>query len=124
MTHQALRFLIFSASLRKDSLNTRLAKIASAAIEKNGGTVDYATMADFDCQSFNQDLETNGIVPDGATEFRKRILDNDAFIISSPEYNGSMPGCLKNVVEFAVFRCEVLRRVENWDCPFLIDTQQ
>src|SRR5688572_3596002 len=100
MNPRPLRFLIFSASLRKDSLNTRLAKLASAAIEKNGGIADYAQMSDFDCPSFNQDLEINGFVPEGAAEFRKRILENDAFIISSPEYNGSMPGCLKNVVDW------------------------
>jgi chromate reductase len=94
------RFLIFSVSLRKDSLNTRLANIAAAAIEKNGGKADYATMNEFDCPSFNQDLETNNVHPPGAEEFRKRLLANDAFIIASPEYNGSMPGLIKNTIDW------------------------
>lgn len=94
------RFLIFSASLRNDSLNTRLAKFAATLIEKNGGKVDYATMSEFDCPSFNQDLEVTNFQPTGAEEFRKRILANDAFIISSPEYNGSMPGLLKNSIDW------------------------
>jgi chromate reductase, NAD(P)H dehydrogenase (quinone) len=98
---QPLRFLVFSASLRNDSLNTRLAKLAATAIEKNGGKVDFANMSEFDCPSFNQDLETKGgFLPDGAKEFRKRLLANNAFIISSPEYNGSMPGFLKNAVDW------------------------
>jgi NAD(P)H-dependent FMN reductase len=97
---EPLRFLIFSASLRTDSLNTQLAKLAAIAVEKNHGKVDFANMSDFDCPSFNQDLESKGIIPDGAKELQKRILANDAFIISSPEYNGSMPGHLKNSIDW------------------------
>lgn len=97
---EKLRFLIFSASLRKDSLNTLLAKLAVQKITDNGGIVDLADMNEFDCPSFNQDLETEKIVPPGAEEFRKRLLANDAFIISSPEYNGSMPGLLKNTIDW------------------------
>src|ERR687898_225105 len=93
-----IRLLVFSASLRKDSLNTRLAKLAAAAIEKNGGNVDFAYMEEFDCPSFNQDLEVTNIQPKGAEEMRARILSNDAFIIASPEYNGYMPGLLKNTI--------------------------
>src|SRR5436190_24235539 len=89
------RFLVFSASLRNDSLNTRLAKLAAQLIEKNNGKVDFANMSEFDCPSYNQDLESNDSHPKGAQEFHDRILANDAFIIASPEYNGSMPGFLK-----------------------------
>ena len=97
---EPLRFLVFSASLRNDSFNTRLAKLADLLIEKNGGETDLANMSDFDCPSYNQDLELKGILPDGAKEFRKRILANDAFIISSPEYNASIPGYLKNAIDW------------------------
>ena len=94
------RFLVFSGSLRKDSFNTRLARLASRIIQKNGSVVDYANMSEFDCPSFNQDLEVNSSNPKGAEEFRRRILANDAFIISSPEYNGSMPGLIKNAIDW------------------------
>jgi chromate reductase len=83
---EKMHFLLFSASLRKDSLNTRLTKLAAHIIEKNNGKVDLASLSEFDCPSFNQDLEANGAIPTGANEFRKRLLANDAFIISSPEY--------------------------------------
>ena len=98
--NKPLRFLIFSASLRNNSLNTRLIKLAAIVIQKNGGIVDFANMSEFDCPSFNQDLELNNSHPSGAEEFCKRLLANDAFIISSPEYNGSMPGFLKNVIDW------------------------
>ena len=97
---RSLHILVFSASLRKDSLNTQLAKLAVKVIEKKGGIVDYASMSEFDCPSMNQDLENNDFHPEGAKEFRKRILANDAFIISSPEYNGSMPGFIKNMIDW------------------------
>ena len=97
---EPLRILVFSASLRNDSLNTRLAKLAPGVIEKKGGKVDFANMSDFDCPSFNQDLEISNSHPKGAEEFRRRILANDAFIIASPEYNGSMPGLLKNSIDW------------------------
>ncbi len=97
---EPLRFLVFSASLRKDSLNTRLVKLAAEVIEKNGSRVDYAEMKEFDCPSYNQDVETEGVFPAGATEFRNRILANDAIIISSPEFNSSVPGFLKNAIDW------------------------
>jgi NAD(P)H-dependent FMN reductase len=95
-----LRFLVFSASLRKDSLNTRLARLAVRTVEKRGVIVDFAEMKEFDCPSFNQDMELEKIIPPGAEQFLKRLTSNDAFIISSPEYNASMPGHLKNVIDW------------------------
>jgi NAD(P)H-dependent FMN reductase len=97
---EPLRFLIFTASLRNDALNTQLAKLAKMVIENNGGTVDFAQMSEFDCPSYNQDIELKDGIPGGAKEFRKRLLANNAFIISSPEYNGSMPGILKNAIDW------------------------
>lgn len=97
---QSLRILIFSASLRKDSLNTQLIRLAGQVIERNNGIVDLAHMREFDCPSYNQDMEPDQAMPTGAVAFRERILANDAFIISSPEYNGSMPGLLKNSIDW------------------------
>jgi len=97
---EPVRFLVFSASMRTGSLNTQLARMAAGIIEKNGGTVDYALMSAFDCPSYNGDVEKESGIPAGAQEFQKRLLANDAFIISSPEYNASMPGVLKNAIDW------------------------
>ena len=97
---QPMRFLVFSTSLRKDSLNTSLVKLAKIVVEKMGGQVDYAGMHEFDCPSYNGDNEIQDGTPDGANEFNKRIRANDALIISSPEYNGSMPGLIKNAIDW------------------------
>ena len=55
-----LRILVFSASLRADSLNTRLAALAATTIEAEGHTTDLATMAEFDAPSYNGDVEAAG----------------------------------------------------------------
>jgi len=96
---EPVSFLVFSASLRAGSFNTMLAKLAGGAIEKHGGTVDLAAMSDFDSPSYSQDAHAQG-VPSGATELRRRLDGNDAFVIAAPEYNGSMPGLLKNAIDW------------------------
>jgi chromate reductase, NAD(P)H dehydrogenase (quinone) len=97
---EPIRFLVFSASLRAGSLNSKLITLAEKAIQKIGAVADVADMREFDCPSFNFDEEQDKNVPAGAETFRERLLANDAFIISSPEYNASMPGILKNAIDW------------------------
>jgi chromate reductase, NAD(P)H dehydrogenase (quinone) len=96
-----VRVLLFAASLRSGSLNQRLAKLAGNVLEVNDATVDRVDFAEFDCPSYNTDLERAEGIPAGAEEFRRRLLAADAFVIASPEYNASMPGALKNLVDWA-----------------------
>lgn len=97
---EPVRFLVFSASLRQASLNTRLAQLAAAVLEADGGEVDRASMRDFDVPSYDGDAEDGDGFPPGALEFRRRLEAADAFVISAPEYNASMPGLLKNAVDW------------------------
>ena len=97
---EPVRFLVFSASLRADSLNARLARLAADAIEANGGAVDFRSMSDFDTPSYNADVQNEDGFPPGADRFRECIQTSDAFVISSPEYNASMPGMLKNSIDW------------------------
>ena len=96
---EPVKCLVFSASLRAGSLNAVLAKMAAGAIEQHGGIVDVAAMSAFDSPSYSQDAQAQGF-PVGATELRRRLDANDAFVIAAPEYNGSMPGALKNVIDW------------------------
>jgi len=95
-----LKVLVFGASLREDSLNRTLAALAARVAEQSGATVDQAFMRDFDVPSYDGDAESAHDIPKGAQELRRRLLENDAFIISSPEYNASMPGQLKNLIDW------------------------
>ena len=95
-----VRVLLFAASRRKESLNARLATLVRRMLEERGHAVDAAAMSDFDCPSYDGDLETAEGIPPGAQHFRDRLLAADAFLIASPEYNASMPGVLKNAVDW------------------------
>jgi chromate reductase, NAD(P)H dehydrogenase (quinone) len=101
MQRQPVSILVFGGSLRVDSLNDRLATLAAMAAEEIGATVHRATMREFDCPSYDGDDEKDSGIPPGAQAFAKQLNDNDAFIIASPEYNASMPGCLKNAIDWA-----------------------
>ena len=95
-----LRVLILSASLRRDSLNARLAELAATVVHAHRATAERCTMVDFDCRSYNHDVERGSGIPAGAERLRERLLAADAFIVACPEYNASLPGALKNVIDW------------------------
>ncbi|HEX2059690.1 MAG TPA: NAD(P)H-dependent oxidoreductase [Thermoanaerobaculia bacterium] len=95
-----VKVLLFAASLRKESFNERLARIVGRMLDARGVEVDHASMRDFDCPSYDGDLEAGEGIPDGARRLRDRLVACDAFLIASPEYNGSMPGILKNSIDW------------------------
>src|SRR5918996_343502 len=95
-----LKVLVFGASLRAESLNRKLAALAARVAEQHGATVDHASMRDFDVPSYDGDVEKAQGIPKGAEELRRRLLEADAFIVSSPEYNASMPGMFKNLIDW------------------------
>jgi len=96
----SLKVLVFAASLRTGSLNQQLAALAARMATAGGAIVDLATMRDFDVPSYDGDVETTSGTPAGAEAFEQRLRANDAFIISAPEYNASMPGVLKNLIDW------------------------
>ncbi|MDR3079559.1 MAG: NAD(P)H-dependent oxidoreductase [Streptomyces sp.] len=95
-----LRVLVFGAALRADSSNARLASLVARLISDTGATVDHATMRDFDMPLYDGDAEDVEGLPEGALALRNRIEQADAFVISSPEYNASVPGLLKNAIDW------------------------
>lgn len=95
-----LKVLVFAASLRAESVNRKLAELAARVAGRHPATVDHASMREFDVPSFDGDLEAARRIPPGAIEFGRRLDACDAFIIASPEYNGSMPGLLKNLIDW------------------------
>ena len=96
----ACHVLVLSASLREESLNTQLARIAAATIEAGGHVAEVATMSEFTVGPYDSDEEHSVGFPAGAEELRRRIDETDAFVIASPEYNASMPGALKNTIDW------------------------
>lgn len=96
----SVKLLVFGASLRGGSLNDRLASLAAHTAEQKGATVERAVMTDFECPSYDMDAELSGGIPTGAQTLRERLIATDGFMIASPEYNASMPGVLKNAIDW------------------------
>lgn len=95
-----VKLLVFGAALRKGSLNDRLAELAADCITAKGAVADVATMGDFTCPPYDGDEERDEGVPGPAKALSERLLAADGFVIASPEYNASMPGVLKNTIDW------------------------
>jgi len=96
-----LRLLAFAASLRRDSWNKKLLACAANAARADGADIDHAEFAEFDTPLYNADLQESGGFPPGAQEFARRVVAADGFLLASPEYNFSLPGTLKNLLDWA-----------------------
>jgi chromate reductase, NAD(P)H dehydrogenase (quinone) len=94
------RALVFAASTRKDSLNRKLARAAAEELAGRGLEVTFADLKDYPMPLYDGDLEAGSGLPEKAREFRKLIEANDVLVIASPEYNGSFPALLKNVLDW------------------------
>jgi chromate reductase, NAD(P)H dehydrogenase (quinone) len=96
-----LKVLVFAASLRAESLNRKLAALAARVAGQAGAQVDLASLREFEVPLYDGDLEARDGIPAGAQELRRRLTESDAFVIAAPEYNGSMSGVLKNLIDWA-----------------------
>ncbi len=85
---------ILVGSLRKDSFNR---KVAQNLIKQGAPALDMNIVEIGGVSFFNQDLEGNP--PQDWVDFRAKIKAADAVLFVTPEYNRSMPGVLKNVID-------------------------
>src|SRR6476469_1750154 len=91
-----MRVLALSGSLRRDSLNTRLLRAAQELGGPGVEFISYDSLATI--PPFNQELEHRQ--PAEVHELRQRIEAADAVLVVTPEYNGSIPGQLKNALDW------------------------
>lgn len=89
--------LVLSGSARKDSLNTRLARLSVEAAARFGANTILHTVGDFSCPGYDGDDEDLTGLPAGAIAFGIARGQADAFVIACPEYSASMPGTVKNL---------------------------
>ncbi|WP_459205342.1 NADPH-dependent FMN reductase [Pseudomonas sp. MLB6B] len=81
-------------SLRKDSYNR---KVARALAELAPSSLSLKIVEIGDLAMYNEDIEADA--PAAWTRFRKEIHASDAVLFVTPEYNRSIPGCLKNAID-------------------------
>ena len=89
-----------SGSLRKGSFNTMLLKAASQVLPFNV-SMEIISIEDIPLYNADLDLPSAKQRPQPVEHFRKMLTDADGILISSPEYNYSIPGGLKNAIDWA-----------------------
>ncbi len=93
------KILAFAGSLRKDSFNKKLARLAAEGAKKAGAQVTYLDLKEYPLPLFDQDIEDQG-PPENLVKLRKMFHDHQGFLISSPEYNSSFSAVLKNTLDW------------------------
>jgi NAD(P)H-dependent FMN reductase len=107
------KILAFAGSLRTGSFNKQLIRIAVDAARGAGAEVTLIDLLDFPLPVLNQDDEAAHGLPANARKLKELFKSHHGFMIASPEYNSSIPGVLKNVIDW-------VSRAEPADEPPLI----
>jgi NAD(P)H-dependent FMN reductase len=94
------KLLVFAGSTRQHSFNRRLAHAAATMARAAGAQVTHLELATLDIPLYNADLEARGTPPD-VFWLKEVMAAHSAWIICSPEYNGSYTGLLKNTIDWA-----------------------
>lgn len=91
-----IRILGIAGSLRRESYN-RFALRAATQLVPEGATIEVFELDGI--PGFSQDDEQNP--PEKVTELKRRVREADAILFVTPEYNYSVPGVLKNAIDWA-----------------------
>lgn len=93
------KILAFAGSAREDSFNKKLIRVAAKSIEDKA-EVTLIDIRDYPIPLYNGDLEAAEGLPKNAQILKKMFIESDGFLISSPEYNSSVSGVLKNLIDW------------------------
>ena len=94
------KILVFAGSAREASLNKKLARAAAKAIDENGGEATFIDLRDYPMPIYEGDLEAREGMPPFARKLRELFVSHPAFLIVSPENNGTIPSLLKNAIDW------------------------
>ncbi len=95
-----MKLLIFAGSLRTDSCNKKFAREAFRLVKEAGVDGEFIDLKDYPMPVYDGDIEIASGIPEGTVALGQKILAADALVVSTPEYNGSIPGILKNVIDW------------------------
>lgn len=92
------KILAFSGSMSNDSINHQLVKCASSLIEN--ANVEVIRLSDFEVPLYSKEREAQSGIPELIQQLREKFDSVDGFILSTPEYNSSVPAGLKNTLDW------------------------
>jgi chromate reductase len=93
-----VQILALSGSLRRGSMNSALLRAARELAPEGVEVLIYERLESV--EPYNGDRDHPGQVPPGAQSLRDALAAADGLLIASPEYNGSMPGQIKNAIDW------------------------
>jgi chromate reductase, NAD(P)H dehydrogenase (quinone) len=95
------KILAFAGSVRKDSFNKKLVKIAAEGAKSAGAEVTYLDFRDLPLPLYDEDLESAEGLPGNAYTLKALLKSHQGFLIACPEYNSSITPLLKNAIDWA-----------------------
>ena len=95
-----MRVLGISGSLRRESHNTRLLRAASALLPEDAELTILDPEILRAIPAYDDDIQASGVAPYAVTALREAIAQADAVLFATPEYNHSIPGVLKNALDW------------------------
>lgn len=95
------RILAFSGSLRKESWNTKLLRVAVEGARAAGAEVTVLELRELGLPLYDGDLEAQRGLPESAGKLKALMIDHGGFLIASPENNSSLSSALKNAIDWA-----------------------
>lgn len=101
------KILVFSGSVRRDSLNRKLAAAGADAVREAGGEATLIDLADFPVATYHGDEEAENGLPETILKLKRIISEHDGLMIATPEYNGFMPPLLVNVLDWVSRQSQV-----------------
>ena len=100
------KILAFAGSTRSDSFNKKLIKIAVDGALDVGVEFTFIDLRDFPMPLYDGDLEQQEGLPANTRKLKDLMLTHQGFLISSPEYNSSISGVLKNTIDWTTRQTE------------------
>ena len=94
------RILAFAGSLRKESYNKKLVKIAANAAQSAGAKVTLIDLRDYPLPIYDGDIEAASGIPENGLALKKLFIEHDGLLLACPEYNSSITAVLKNTLDW------------------------
>ena len=96
----APKVLAFAGATRTQSWNKKLIRLGARAAEDAGAQVTLVDLRDYPMPLYDGDIEAAEGLPAKARELKALMVANDGFLLSCPEYNGSISAVLKNTIDW------------------------
>ncbi len=107
-----MKIIGFAGSLRTGSYNKKALWVALEGAKEAGAEIEEVDLRALDIPAYDEDIEDTKGLPESIKNLKEKIDKADALIVASPEYNNSISGVLKNVIDW------VSRKGEEDTTPF------